>query len=132
MGLPVVVAPSEAERLCAQLATTGHADCAATEDFDALAFGAPRLLRNLHHGTAAPQLPLVQARGPFDMRRALLGEEIRLKEILEQMQFSHLEFATRSQAEAFSASTRWISASWRAATTCPPSPRLVGPPGEAI
>ena len=30
------------------------------QDFDALVFGAPKLLRNLHHGSASPQLPLVQ------------------------------------------------------------------------
>eukprot|EP00438_Fugacium_kawagutii_P032677 Skav232234 [mRNA] locus=scaffold4367:134627:147445:- [translate_table: standard] len=63
MGLPVLQAPGEAERLCAQLALSGLAKAAATEaanDFDALAFGAPKVLRNLHHGSASPQLPLVQ------------------------------------------------------------------------
>eukprot|EP00435_Cladocopium_sp_Y103_P027641 s1995_g6.t2 len=48
------------------------------QDFDALVFGAPKLLRNLHHGSASPQLPLVQ--------------EIRLPEILTQLHFSQLEF----------------------------------------
>lgn len=78
MGLPALQAPGEAERLCAQLALSGQAKAAATEDFDALVFGAPKLLRNLHHGSASPQLPLVQ--------------EIRLPEILAQLHFSQLEF----------------------------------------
>jgi len=78
MGLPVLRAPGEAERLCAQLAQSGYAKAAATEDFDALVFGAPKVLRNLHHGSASPQLPLVQ--------------EICLSEILAQLHFSQLEF----------------------------------------
>ena len=32
MGLPVLQAPGEAERLCAQLAQSGYAKAAATED----------------------------------------------------------------------------------------------------
>ncbi|CAK9068141.1 unnamed protein product [Durusdinium trenchii] len=78
MGLPAVLAPGEAERLCAQLALNGLAQAAATEDFDALAFGAPKVLRNLHQGSASPQVPLVQ--------------EIRMPEILAQLHFSQEEF----------------------------------------
>uniref|UniRef100_A0A8C5SUC5 Uncharacterized protein n=1 Tax=Laticauda laticaudata TaxID=8630 RepID=A0A8C5SUC5_LATLA len=41
------VAPAEAEATCAALVKSGHAWCAATEDMDALPFGAVRLLRHL-------------------------------------------------------------------------------------
>jgi len=78
MGVPAVQAPGEAEALCAELATTGHAHAAATEDFDALVFGAPRLLRNLHRAAASPQIPLVQ--------------DIQLKSLLAALAFTQAEF----------------------------------------
>ena len=48
MGLPVVQAPCEAEAQCVELVKGGKAFCVATEDMDALTFGAPVLVRNLH------------------------------------------------------------------------------------
>lgn len=47
MGLPFVQAPSEGEAQCAAMAAQGVVDAAATQDFDALLFGAPFLIRNL-------------------------------------------------------------------------------------
>mmetsp|Transcript_21747 Transcript_21747/g.42774 ORF Transcript_21747/g.42774 Transcript_21747/m.42774 type:complete len:404 (+) Transcript_21747:169-1380(+) len=47
MGLPVILAPGEAEAQCAELAAKGKVFAAATEDMDALTFGAPILLRRL-------------------------------------------------------------------------------------
>ncbi|KAL8451190.1 hypothetical protein Emag_002864 [Eimeria magna] len=47
LGLPVVIAPGEAEAQCAELAKSGKAWAAATEDADALTFGTPILIRNL-------------------------------------------------------------------------------------
>lgn len=47
MGIPTIVAPSEAEAYCALLVKKKLADAVATEDMDALAFGAPVLLRNV-------------------------------------------------------------------------------------
>lgn len=47
MGVPVVEAPGEAEASCAALARAGLADAVATEDMDALAFGAPVMIKNL-------------------------------------------------------------------------------------
>mmetsp|Transcript_64197 Transcript_64197/g.150697 ORF Transcript_64197/g.150697 Transcript_64197/m.150697 type:complete len:448 (+) Transcript_64197:27-1370(+) len=78
MGVPAVQADGEAEALCAALAIAGHAHAAATEDFDALVFGAPRLLRNLHKAAASPQIPLVQ--------------DIRLESVLGALGFSQAEF----------------------------------------
>lgn len=46
MGIPFLEAPSEAEAFCAFLCMKGLVDCVATEDMDALTFGAPLVLRN--------------------------------------------------------------------------------------
>ncbi|CAE7232709.1 FEN1 [Symbiodinium natans] len=78
MGVPAVQAPGEAEALCAELAAAGHAQAAATEDFDALVFGTPRLLRNLHRAAASPQVPLVQ--------------DIQLQPLLAALAFTQAEF----------------------------------------
>jgi len=78
MGVPVVQAPTEAECLCAVLAASGRCDAAATEDLDALVFGAPRLLRNIHQAASSPQAKGVQ--------------EISLEAVLRSLKFSHKEF----------------------------------------
>ena len=51
MGLPVIESPSEAEAQCAQLCKEGLVYGVATEDMDALTFGAPKLIRHLSSGT---------------------------------------------------------------------------------
>ena len=45
MGLPIVQAPSEAEAQAAHMAQRGDVWAAASKDYDALLFGAPRLVR---------------------------------------------------------------------------------------
>ena len=47
MGLPWVQAPSEGEAQAAHMARKGDADYCASQDYDSLLFGAPRLLRNV-------------------------------------------------------------------------------------
>jgi flap endonuclease-1 len=47
MGLPWVQAPSEGEAQAAQMARRGDADYCASQDYDSLLFGAPKLIRNL-------------------------------------------------------------------------------------
>ncbi|PFH51229.1 hypothetical protein AMATHDRAFT_3227 [Amanita thiersii Skay4041] len=47
MGIPVVVAPSEAEAQCAELARGGKVYAAGSEDMDTLTFNAPILFRHL-------------------------------------------------------------------------------------
>ena len=47
LGLFVVVAKTEAEEECCHMAIRGEVDCVATEDVDALAFGAPYVLRGI-------------------------------------------------------------------------------------
>ena len=47
MGLPWIQAPSEGEAQAAYVAAKGDAWASASQDYDSLLFGAPRLLRNL-------------------------------------------------------------------------------------
>ncbi|KAL9012524.1 MAG: hypothetical protein Q9173_002717 [Seirophora scorigena] len=47
MGIPYIVAPTEAEAQCAVLAQAGKVYAAASEDMDTLCFNAPILLRHL-------------------------------------------------------------------------------------
>jgi len=47
LGIPWVQAPGEGEAQAAHMATQGKVHAASSQDFDALLFGAPRLIRNL-------------------------------------------------------------------------------------
>ncbi len=47
MGIPWVQAPSEGEAQAAYMASKGDAFASASQDFDSLLFGAPRLVRNM-------------------------------------------------------------------------------------
>lgn len=47
MGIPVVQAPSEGEAQAAHMVLSGDADYAASQDYDSLLFGAPKVVRNL-------------------------------------------------------------------------------------
>ncbi len=47
MGIPWVQAPSEGEAQAAFMAARGDAHASASQDFDSLLFGAPRLVRNM-------------------------------------------------------------------------------------
>ncbi len=48
MGIPVIQAPGEGEAQCAQMTKEGIVDATASQDYDALLFGAPILVRNLN------------------------------------------------------------------------------------
>jgi flap endonuclease-1 len=47
MGIPWVQAPSEGEAQAAHMTKRGHADYCASQDYDSLLFGAPKLIRNV-------------------------------------------------------------------------------------
>ncbi|KAG5720045.1 Flap endonuclease 1 [Termitomyces sp. T112] len=55
MGIPVIVAPSEAEAQCAELARGGKVYAAGSEDMDTLTFSAPILFRHLTFSEAKKQ-----------------------------------------------------------------------------
>jgi flap endonuclease-1 len=50
LGVPVVQAPGEGEAEAAWLCQQGKVDAASSQDYDAILFGAPRLLRNVAVG----------------------------------------------------------------------------------
>lgn len=47
MGVPYVMAPSEGEAQAAYMAAKGHVWASASQDYDSILFGSPRLVRNL-------------------------------------------------------------------------------------
>ncbi len=47
LGIPVVQAPSEGEAQAAYMAKKGDVDATASQDYDSLLFGAPRIVRNV-------------------------------------------------------------------------------------
>ncbi len=47
LGVPYIIAPSEGEAQAAYMARTGHVWGSASQDYDSLLFGTPRLVRNL-------------------------------------------------------------------------------------
>ena len=72
MGIPYIVAPTEAEAQCAVLARAGKVYAAASEDMDTLTFNAPILLRHL----------------TFSEQRKEPIQEIHLDRVLEGLNFT--------------------------------------------
>ncbi|XP_059055749.1 flap endonuclease 1 [Achroia grisella] len=76
MGIPVVEAPCEAEAQCAALVKAGKVYGTATEDMDALTFGANVLLRHL----------------TFSEARKMPVQEFHLDNVLKGLELEHKEF----------------------------------------
>ncbi|KIJ64653.1 hypothetical protein HYDPIDRAFT_175575 [Hydnomerulius pinastri MD-312] len=78
MGIPVVVAPSEAEAQCAELARGGKVYAAGSEDMDTLTFAAPILYRHLTFSEAkkAPISEIV-------LEKALEGLEMDMSQFID-------------------------------------------------
>jgi len=81
LGLSVVQAPSEGEAQCAFMAKKHDAYAVASQDYDALAFGAPRLIQNL---TLAKKRRL--ASGAFV---SVMPELIELDNVFNVLQINH-------------------------------------------
>ncbi|TFK52649.1 PIN domain-like protein [Heliocybe sulcata] len=78
MGIPFVVAPSEAEAQCAELARGGKVYAAGSEDMDTLTFNAPILLRHLTFSEARKQ-PITE----INLARALEGLEMDMSQFID-------------------------------------------------
>ncbi|EJF63321.1 PIN domain-like protein [Dichomitus squalens LYAD-421 SS1] len=78
MGIPFVVAPSEAEAQCAELARGGKVYAAGSEDMDTLTFGAPILLRHLTFSEAR-KTPISE----ISLEKALEGLEMDMSQFTE-------------------------------------------------
>ncbi|KZT11965.1 PIN domain-like protein [Laetiporus sulphureus 93-53] len=78
MGIPFVVAPSEAEAQCAELARGGKVYAAGSEDMDTLTFGAPVLYRHLTFSEARKQ-PISE----IHLDKALEGLNMNMSQFIE-------------------------------------------------
>ncbi|KAI0766375.1 PIN domain-like protein [Trametes elegans] len=78
MGIPFVVAPSEAEAQCAELARGGKVYAAGSEDMDTLTFGAPILYRHLTFSEAR-KTPISE----INLQKALEGLEMNMSQFID-------------------------------------------------
>uniref|UniRef100_A0A0S1MIP5 Flap endonuclease 1 n=1 Tax=Phakopsora pachyrhizi TaxID=170000 RepID=A0A0S1MIP5_PHAPC len=78
MGIPWVVAPSEAEAQCAELCRGGLVYGAGSEDMDTLTFGSPVLLRHLTFSEAR-KLPI----HTVNLEKVLTGLELTMDQFIE-------------------------------------------------
>lgn len=81
LGLPIVQASSEGEAQCALLVRKGDAFAVASQDYDSLLFGAPRLVQNL---TLAKKRKL--ASGAYV---PIMPELIELEQVLNSLQINY-------------------------------------------
>ncbi|KAJ7022631.1 flap endonuclease 1 [Mycena alexandri] len=78
MGIPVIVAPSEAEAQCAELARGGKVYAAGSEDMDTLTFSAPVLFRHLTFSEAKKQ-PISE----INLQAALDGLDMNMSQFID-------------------------------------------------
>ncbi|KDQ20824.1 hypothetical protein BOTBODRAFT_26846 [Botryobasidium botryosum FD-172 SS1] len=78
MGIPVIVAPSEAEAQCAELARGGKVFAAGSEDMDTLTFNAPILYRHLTF-SEAKKMPISE----ISLEKALEGLEMDMEQFID-------------------------------------------------
>ena len=76
MGVPYIVAPTEAEAQCAVLARAGKVYAAASEDMDTLCFASPILLRHLTFSELRKE-PIQE----FHLDRVLAGLDMDQKQV---------------------------------------------------
>ncbi|EOB14980.1 Flap endonuclease 1-B [Nosema bombycis CQ1] len=78
MGIPFLVAPSEAEAFCSFLCLKNHVDYVATEDMDALTFGAPLVLRNFTAGQSK-KVPVLE----YNLSQILKDLNLNMNEFID-------------------------------------------------
>ncbi|KAI8986066.1 PIN domain-like protein [Trametes punicea] len=78
MGIPFVVAPSEAEAQCAELARGGKVYAAGSEDMDTLTFGAPILYRHLTFSEAR-KTPISE----INLQKVLEGLDMQMSQFID-------------------------------------------------
>ena len=80
LGVPMVQAPSEGEAQAAHMAAKGDVWGAVSQDYDALLFGAPKLVRNL----------AISGKRKLPMQQAFVQVEPELVELSSTLQMLHL------------------------------------------
>ncbi|KAH0831888.1 PIN domain-like protein [Lanmaoa asiatica] len=88
MGIPVVIAPSEAEAQCAELARGGKVYAAGSEDMDTLTFAAPILYRHLTF-SEAKKAPISE----ISLEKALQGLEMEMSHVSGTPTSTYRDFA---------------------------------------
>ncbi|KAH7915482.1 PIN domain-like protein [Hygrophoropsis aurantiaca] len=78
MGIPVIVAPSEAEAQCAELARGGKVYAAGSEDMDTLTFSTPILYRHLTF-SEAKKAPISE----INLEKTLEGLEMDMSQFID-------------------------------------------------
>ncbi|MCW4027435.1 MAG: flap structure-specific endonuclease, partial [Candidatus Bathyarchaeota archaeon] len=82
MGVPWIQAPSEGEAQAAHVVKNGDADFCASQDYDSLLFGAPRLLRNV---TISGRRKLPRKKVYIEV----IPEVIDLERVLKELSITH-------------------------------------------
>jgi flap endonuclease-1 len=83
MGIPAISSPGEGEAQAAQMAKEGILHAAGTQDYDALVFGSPRMLRNVNISG--------RRRLPGGGYKNILPEMFELSEVLRSLDLSQAQ-----------------------------------------
>src|SRR3989338_848604 len=90
MGIPYIQAPSEGEAMCAHLVKQKDAWCAASQDYDTLLFGAPRLVRNLSKtGKKKKKVSGAKGASPVFETVFIHPEMLTLDSLLKRLEITH-------------------------------------------
>jgi len=90
MGVPVIEAPGEAEAQCAALVKADKVYAVATEDMDALTFGALKLVRHMT-AAATRKLPIVEV----DLKKVLEGLSLEMSEFIDLCILCGCDYTTK-------------------------------------
>lgn len=120
MGIPYLIAPTEAEAQCAVLARAGKVYAAASEDMDTLCFDSPILLRHLTFSEQRKE-PIQE----IFLDRVLAGLNMERAQVWRGMPLTARNATLLTTVFAYSLS---ISASFSAAITSIPSPKSAPTP----
>lgn len=106
MGIPYIIAPTEAEAQCAVLARAGKVYAAASEDMDTLCFDSPILLRHMTYSEQRKE-PVQE----IHLERVLEGLGMERKQVRSppiHAQHPLTDLSSLSTCASFSAATTWI------------------------
>jgi len=126
MGIPYIIAPTEAEAQCAVLARAGKVYAAASEDMDTLCFDSPILLRHLTFSEQR-KMPIQEV----FLDKVLAGLDMDRKQVCTPAYFQTTTHLDRAADQALCIRLHYhlcsssISAFFSAATISTPSPRSV-------
>jgi flap endonuclease-1 len=115
MGIPFIVAPTEAEAQCAVLARAGKVYAAASEDMDTLTFDTPILLRHLTFSEQRKE-PIQE----IHLDRALEGLGMERKQV-SRPTIENIDFANKGSSST-SASSLAATMSTPSKASAPPQP----------